>query len=460
MSSLNNQRYPLKCPRCRPATDENSQAANAPTFPGIVHLLSHFNHQHCGDRIKFACTEVGCRIHFSTEFGLLRHRQQSHPEAKDSRNGTNALRLQLYEFLDDTLQQYIDVQQTPRKCVEVQESEPIESSSSSATVKATANKKQNAYECNEEDSRKSTKFTKTVNDSGSALIKVMKKISRNQFTKEEQRNPTITNASVFTSNFEHSRKRKSATINSTLPALFPSRMHSLNQKYKPRVSFRDKNDTTEPNGNTFGFNVVEASTVPSCSLNEKKSWSINSGGHDNSESTNKRNEMMIAPNYDKAAFLKATFSDDFSFNELGSLMAKSMGSLFPELVIKAVNLVGREKSMTLFKKCQAIEKVGGITMFDGSRRRTPDEVFVHLFHWDNDIPAAMKRELSECNQRLLRGKESQQSLALNMHHSLSRNRHRNSGNKISESAAVTENPDCTTTSAELAHKSVKIHVKK
>ncbi|KAI1732549.1 PHAX RNA-binding domain-containing protein [Ditylenchus destructor] len=457
MSSLNNPRLPLTCPRCRLDMDENSQAAKALTFPGVVHLLTHFNQKHCGGRIKFSCPEVGCRIHFSTEFGLLLHRQQSHPEAKDSRNGTNALLLQLYEFLDDTIRQYIDVE--PSKSDEVRESEPLESLSSSVIAKKTANKQQNAYECNEENNRKTTKFTKSVNNSGIALIKVMKKVSKTEYGKEVERNPTITNASVFTSNFEHSRKRKSVNINSTLPSLFPSRIHSLNQKYAPRVSFRETNNATQQNGNTCGFNVVDASSVPTRSWNEKKSWSANSGVHDNSESTNSRNETIIAPNYDKADFLKATFSDDFSCNELGSLMAKSMGSLFPELVIKAVNLVGREKSMTLFKKCQAIEKVGGITMFDGSRRRTPDEVFVHLFHWDNDIPAAMKRELSEYNQRLLHGKESPQNVALTVHHSLSRNRHNNFGNKVSAFAAVAENPDGSATLAELADKSIEIHKK-
>lgn len=66
--------------------------------------------------------------------------------------------------------------------------------------------------------------------------------------------------------------------------------------------------------------------------------------------------------------------------------------LFSEKIIR---IIGIEKSISIFKEVQRIEKDGGMLIMNQTRRRTPGGVYFFLVKHDNDLTAEQTREIFE-----------------------------------------------------------------
>ncbi|KAK7070177.1 hypothetical protein SK128_003042 [Halocaridina rubra] len=63
-----------------------------------------------------------------------------------------------------------------------------------------------------------------------------------------------------------------------------------------------------------------------------------------------------------------------------------------DIIIRVVEVLGREKSLELFKETQELERNGGLLIMDGSRRRTSGGVFLQLL---KKLPSVEKSDLNK-----------------------------------------------------------------
>jgi len=101
---------------------------------------------------------------------------------------------------------------------------------------------------------------------------------------------------------------------------------------------------------------------------------------------------MMQHNYDKKGLFDIHFDSTYEEEELGSGIAAALGEKLPEIIIKAVGITGKSVAIDLYKKCQEIEKNGGMLVENARRRRTPGGVFLRLFKTDDRISEADKKE--------------------------------------------------------------------
>uniref|UniRef100_A0A6M2DFT4 Phosphorylated adapter RNA export protein n=1 Tax=Xenopsylla cheopis TaxID=163159 RepID=A0A6M2DFT4_XENCH len=82
-------------------------------------------------------------------------------------------------------------------------------------------------------------------------------------------------------------------------------------------------------------------------------------------------------------------TEDDIANDIASKLYEPKDSL----ILRAVKAIGKEKCVQLYYKTQKVEKDGGMTVVEGTRRRTPGGVFIFLMKHDNDIPKAQLKEV-------------------------------------------------------------------
>ncbi|XP_046633017.1 phosphorylated adapter RNA export protein-like [Daphnia pulicaria] len=85
-----------------------------------------------------------------------------------------------------------------------------------------------------------------------------------------------------------------------------------------------------------------------------------------------------------------------------------------DLILRVVEILGKEITIKLFYETQETENDGGIMVADGSRRRTPGGVFLYLLRNHEEIPMEKIREIfseetkaKEQHKRTLRAKRRQ-----------------------------------------------------
>ncbi|XP_053650532.1 phosphorylated adapter RNA export protein [Cherax quadricarinatus] len=88
--------------------------------------------------------------------------------------------------------------------------------------------------------------------------------------------------------------------------------------------------------------------------------------------------------------------------ELGRAIAAGLMERKPELIIRVVSVVGRDRAQELYKETQELERNGGLLVLDGSRRRTSGGVYLQLV---KSLPSLGKAEL----QRIFPQEESRSS---------------------------------------------------
>lgn len=85
-----------------------------------------------------------------------------------------------------------------------------------------------------------------------------------------------------------------------------------------------------------------------------------------------------------------------------------------DLILRVVEIIGKELTIQLFRETQETENDGGIMVADGSRRRTPGGVFLYLLRNHEEIPMEKIREVfsqetkaKEQHKRTIRAKRRQ-----------------------------------------------------
>ncbi|KAI3411869.1 hypothetical protein GPALN_001931 [Globodera pallida] len=104
---------------------------------------------------------------------------------------------------------------------------------------------------------------------------------------------------------------------------------------------------------------------------------------------------LLTPAYDAQ---KKLFEVDFdaealSEEQLAQAIADALGETIPELICKAVHFAGKLHAVELFKKCQEVERNGGMLTQNRNRRRTPGGVFMQLFNESAEVSEQQKKEM-------------------------------------------------------------------
>ncbi|XP_047470730.1 phosphorylated adapter RNA export protein-like [Penaeus chinensis] len=84
--------------------------------------------------------------------------------------------------------------------------------------------------------------------------------------------------------------------------------------------------------------------------------------------------------------------DAMTDEEVGLAIAEGLHERKPELIVRVVEVLGREKALELYKETQKVEREGGLMILNGSRRRTSGGVYLQLL---KNVPTVGKAELTK-----------------------------------------------------------------
>ncbi|ROT66677.1 putative phosphorylated adapter RNA export protein [Penaeus vannamei] len=84
--------------------------------------------------------------------------------------------------------------------------------------------------------------------------------------------------------------------------------------------------------------------------------------------------------------------DTMTDEEVGLSIAEGLHERKPELIVRVVEVLGREKALELYKETQKVEREGGLMILNGSRRRTSGGVYLQLL---KNVPTVGKAELTK-----------------------------------------------------------------
>ncbi|XP_072050871.1 uncharacterized protein [Amphiura filiformis] len=80
-----------------------------------------------------------------------------------------------------------------------------------------------------------------------------------------------------------------------------------------------------------------------------------------------------------------TFSDGEHPKEVAGKIAFSLNEQKRHLIMRVVNILGVDKSKELWQLTLDVEESGGMMVMNGTRRRTPGGVFLHMMKTDEDV---------------------------------------------------------------------------
>uniref|UniRef100_A0A914IAK9 Phosphorylated adapter RNA export protein n=1 Tax=Globodera rostochiensis TaxID=31243 RepID=A0A914IAK9_GLORO len=103
---------------------------------------------------------------------------------------------------------------------------------------------------------------------------------------------------------------------------------------------------------------------------------------------------LLTPAYAQSKLFEVDFdAEALSEEQLAQAIADALGETIPELICKAVHFTGKLHAVELFKKCQEVERNGGMLTQNRNRRRTPGGVFMQLFNESTDVGEQQKKEM-------------------------------------------------------------------
>ncbi|XP_045599631.2 phosphorylated adapter RNA export protein [Procambarus clarkii] len=76
--------------------------------------------------------------------------------------------------------------------------------------------------------------------------------------------------------------------------------------------------------------------------------------------------------------------------EVGHALAVGLMERKPELIVRVVEVLGREKAVELYRQTQTLEREGGLMIMNGSRRRTSGGVYLQLL---KNLPSIEKADM-------------------------------------------------------------------
>lgn len=80
----------------------------------------------------------------------------------------------------------------------------------------------------------------------------------------------------------------------------------------------------------------------------------------------------------KRELIDVEIRESMTDDEVGLAIAEGLMERKPELIVRVVEVLGREKALDLYKNTQELERDGGLMVLNGSRRRTSGGVYLHL----------------------------------------------------------------------------------
>nr|CAD2189880.1 unnamed protein product [Meloidogyne enterolobii] len=117
---------------------------------------------------------------------------------------------------------------------------------------------------------------------------------------------------------------------------------------------------------------------------------------------------LVTEDYEKDKLFGTMLDpENMEMEQLANQLAEALGEKEPVLIRKAVELAGKQVSVEIFKKCQDVEKQGGMLTKKEDRRRTPGGVFMQLFSEREDIKEEQKKELFTLGNKLMKEKRKE-----------------------------------------------------
>uniref|UniRef100_A0A1I8BMH3 Phosphorylated adapter RNA export protein n=1 Tax=Meloidogyne hapla TaxID=6305 RepID=A0A1I8BMH3_MELHA len=102
---------------------------------------------------------------------------------------------------------------------------------------------------------------------------------------------------------------------------------------------------------------------------------------------------LVTEDYEKDKLFGTVLDPEtMEMDQLTKQLVEALGEKEPDLIRKAVELAGKHVSVEIFKKCQDVEKQGGMLTKKEDRRRTPGGVFMQIFSEREDIKAEQKNK--------------------------------------------------------------------
>lgn len=160
------------------------------------------------------------------------------------------------------------------------------------------------------------------------------------------------------------------------------------ESYDYRLAFRQHNDTTVDS--TIEDSAPAGHSEPAYGnkrrFHERGSIKQRLGRRD---SGSKNDDEHCEPRH----LLALNCCTDDSEEELAKDIADKLWEHKEELILRAVQVLGKQKAIDLFEKTRKVEEVGGLMIMNGQRRRTPGGCYLFLLKMDCDISQEKKQKI-------------------------------------------------------------------
>ncbi|XP_050101135.1 phosphorylated adapter RNA export protein isoform X1 [Anopheles aquasalis] len=113
----------------------------------------------------------------------------------------------------------------------------------------------------------------------------------------------------------------------------------------------------------------------------------------NSTDTNSDDSGQSAPRFAFRHIQDLDLEDGCSDQQFAFELADKLCEQHTDLMVRVVEVLGREIPLKMFKETQKIEADGGMLVMKGWRRRTPGGVFLFLLKHCDDVDAELKKQI-------------------------------------------------------------------
>ncbi|XP_055638246.1 phosphorylated adapter RNA export protein isoform X2 [Toxorhynchites rutilus septentrionalis] len=158
--------------------------------------------------------------------------------------------------------------------------------------------------------------------------------------------------------------------------------NAFHRAMKRRQSYSDDSD-----GYGGGKRFRSTSLGNAC-IRERKSVKLRLGKQNSSDS-NSNDSFQNAPRHIQDLNVR----DDCDYGTFAVELANKLCEEKDELMLRVVNVLGKEIPAKLFKETQKIEADGGMLIMNGARRRTPGGVFLFLLKHNEEIDKDDKKAI-------------------------------------------------------------------
>ncbi|XP_038112089.1 phosphorylated adapter RNA export protein isoform X1 [Culex quinquefasciatus] len=124
---------------------------------------------------------------------------------------------------------------------------------------------------------------------------------------------------------------------------------------------------------------------------QRKSAKLRLGKRNSSDES--QDSFQNAPRFASRHILDLNVADGCTYEVFAAELARKLCEEKDDLMLRVVNVLGKEIPAKLFKETQKIEADGGMLIMNGARRRTPGGVFLFLLKHNEEIDKDDKRSI-------------------------------------------------------------------